>query len=158
LVYFRYLMDSNSQDNEYNLAIKNLFHGKIMERATAARQIGHFKEGRATNLLVRALNSEEDPIVMNRIIEAMGEIKDAKATMVIVEILKRELKKHESEQDKSLLFLIVESLMKIGDKRALEHLGLLSRSCESDLKKLTEEAIECIDPNWKENLTGNSKI
>jgi len=151
-------MDSNSRDIEYNLAIKNLFHGKIMERASAARQIGHFKEGRATNLLVRALNSEEDPIVMNRIIEAMGEIKDAKATMVIVEILKRELKKHESEQDKSLLFLIVESLMKIGDKRALEHLGLLSRSCESDLKKLTEEAIECIDPNWKENLTGNSKI
>jgi len=49
-------------------------------------------------------------------------------------------------------------LMKIGDKRALEHLGLLSRSCESDLKKLTEEAIECIDPNWKENLTENSKI
>ena len=151
-------MDSNSQDNEYNLAVKNLFHGKIMERATAARQIGHLKEGRATNLLVRALNSEEDPIVINRIIEAMGEIKDAKATMVIVELLKRELEKHESEQDKSFLFLIVESLMKIGDKRALEHLGILSRSCESDLKTLTEEAIECIDPNWKENLTGNSKI
>ncbi|MHA1478100.1 MAG: HEAT repeat domain-containing protein [Promethearchaeota archaeon] len=151
-------MDSNSQDNEYNLAVKNLFHGKIMERATAARQIGHLKEGRATNLLVRALNSEEDPIVINRIIEAMGEIKDAKATMVIVELLKREIEKHESEQDKSLLFLIVESLMKIGDKRALEHLGILSRSCESDLKTLTEEAIECIDPNWKENITGNNKI
>ncbi len=151
-------MDSNSRDNEYNLAIKNLFHGKIMERASAARQIGHFKDGRATNILVRALNSEEDPIVINRIIEAMGEIKDAKATMVIVELLKRELEKHESEQDKSLLFLIVESLMKIGDKRALEHLGLLSRSCESDLKKLTEEAIECIDPNWKENLGKNDKI
>jgi len=154
-------MDSNSQnsrDNEYNLAIKNLFHGKIMERASAARQIGHFKDGRATNILVRALNSEKDSVVINRIIEAMGEVNDAKATMVIVEILKRELVKHESEQDKSLLFLIVESLMKIGDKRALEHLGLLSRSCESDLKKLTEEAIECIDPNWKENIAGNSKI
>ena len=158
MVYVTYLMDSNSRDNEYNLAIKNLFHGKLMERATAARQIGHLKEGRATNILVRALNSEEDSIVINRIIEAMGEIKDAKATMVIVEILKRELEKDESEQDKSLLFLIVESLMKIGDKRALEHLGILSRSCESDLKTLTEEAIECIDPNWKENLTRNSKI
>ncbi len=151
-------MNSNSRDNEYNLAIKNLFHGEIMERASAARQIGHFKDGRATNILVRALNSEEDPIVINRIIEAMGEVKNSKATMVIVEFLKRELEKQESEQDKSLLFLIVESLMKIGDKRALEHLGLLSRSCESDLKKLTEEAIECIDPNWKENLRKNSKI
>jgi len=154
-------MDSNSQDsqdNEYNLAIKNLFHGKIMERASAARQIGHFKDGRATNILVRALNSEKDSVVINRIIEAMGEINDAKATMVIVELLKRELEKHESKQDKSLLFLIVESLMKIGDKRALEHLGLLLESCEGDIKKLTEEALECIDPNWKENLTGNSKI
>jgi HEAT repeat protein len=152
-------MDSNnSRDNEYNLAIKNLFHGKIMERASAARQIGHLKDGRATNILVRALNSEQDQIVINRIIEAMGEVKNSKATMVIVEVLKRELAKLESEQDKSLLFLIVESLMKIGDKRALEHLGLLSRSCESDLKKLTEEAIECIDPNWKENLKSNSKI
>ncbi len=152
-------MDSNnSRDNEYNLAIKNLFHGEIMERASAARQIGHFKDGRATNILVRALNSEEDSIVISRIIEAMGEVSDAKATMVIVELLKRELEKQESEQDKSLLFLIVESLMKIGDKRALEHLGLLLRSCESDLKKLTEEAIECIDPNWKENLTKNKKI
>ncbi|TES94108.1 MAG: hypothetical protein E3J90_13220 [Promethearchaeota archaeon] len=150
--------NSNSRDNEYNLAIKNLFHGKIMERASAARQIGHLKDGRATNLLVRALNSEEDQIVINRIVEAMGEVKNAKATMVIVELLKRELEKHESKQDKSFLFLIVESLMKIGDKRALERLGLLSRSCESDLKKLTEEAIECIDPNWKENLKGNSKI
>ena len=151
-------MDSDSRDTEYNLAIKNLFHGNVMERASAARQIGHFKDGRATNILVRALNSEKDQIVINRIIEAMGEVNDAKATMVIVEILKRELEKHESEQDKSLLFLIVESLMKIGDKRALEHLGILSRSCESDLKKLTEEAIECIDPNWKENITENSKI
>jgi HEAT repeat protein len=145
-------MDSDSRDNEYNLAIKNLFHGEIMERASAARQIGHLKDGRAINLLVRALNSEQDTIVVNRIVEAMGEIKDAKATMVIVELLKKELKKHENEQDKSLLFLIVESLMKIGDKRALEHLGILSHDCESDLKKLTEEAIECIDPDWKKNL------
>jgi len=150
-------MNSDSRDSEYNLAIKNLFHGEIMERVSAARQIGHFKDGRATNLLVRALNSEVDPIVINRIIEAMGEIKDAKATMVIVDFLKKELEKHENEQDKSLLFLIVESLMKIGDKRALEHLGILSRSCESDLKKLTEEALECIDPNWKKNLAENSK-
>lgn len=145
-------MDSNSRDSEYNLAIKNLFHGEILERASAAKQIGHLKDGRATNLLVRALNSEKDPIVITRIIEAMGEIKDAKATMVIVEILKRELEKPESEQNKSLLFSIVESLMKIGDKRALEHLGILSTSCESDLKSLTEEAIKCIDPNWKRNL------
>ena len=151
-------MDSNSRDTEYNLAIKNLFNGEIMIRASAARQIGRLKDSRATNLLIRALKSEKDPIVINRIIEAMGEIKNAKATMAIVEILKKELDKQDSEQDKSLLFLVVESLMKIGDKRALEHLGLLLESCEGEIKNLTEEALECIDPNWKENLIGNSKI
>jgi len=151
-------MDSNSRDSEYNLAMKNLFNGEILVRASAARQIGHLKDSRSTNLLIRALDSEEDSIVINRIIEAMGEIKDAKATMAIVELLKKELEKQESEQDKSLLFLIVESLMKIGDKRALEHLGLLLEVCEGDIRSLTEEALECIDPNWKENLTKNSKI
>ena len=65
-------MNSNSRDTEYNLAIKNLFHGNVMERASAARQIGHFKDGRATNILVKALKSEKDQIVINRIIEAMG--------------------------------------------------------------------------------------
>lgn len=151
-------MDSNPRDMEYNLAMKNLFNGKILVRASAARQIGHLKDSRATNLLIKALKSEEDPIVINRIIEAMGEIKDAKATMSIVEILKIELEKQDIKQDKTLLFLIVESLMKIGDKRALEHLGLLLESCEGEIKNLTEEALECIDPNWKENLIRNSKI
>jgi len=149
---------SKDRDNEYDLALKNLFHGETMERASAARVIGRFKDGRATNLLARALRLEKDPIVINRIIEAMGEIKNAKATLRIVELLKKELEKPEDKQDKTRLFLIIESLMKIGDKRALEHLGLLLESCEGEIKNLTEEALECIDPKWKENLIGNSKI
>ncbi|MFW9773006.1 MAG: HEAT repeat domain-containing protein [Candidatus Heimdallarchaeota archaeon] len=149
-------MDFDTQMNEFNLAMKNLFHGKVMERATAAITLGHIKEGRATNLLVKALNSEKDAVVINRIIEAMGEIRDPKATMPIVEFLKIELEKSEAEQDKTLLFLIVESLMKIGDKRALQHLGVLLKSCDADIKRLTEQAFECIDPNFKQNLK-NSK-
>jgi len=145
-------MDSNTQINEFNLAMKNLFHGGVMERVTAARTLGHLKEGRATNLLVKALNSERDSIVINRIIEAMGEIKDPKATIPIVNFLKKELEKSEDQQDKTRLFLIVETLMKIGDKRALEHLGILLESCDADIRKLTEEAFECIDPSFKENL------
>ncbi|MFX1498294.1 MAG: HEAT repeat domain-containing protein [Promethearchaeota archaeon] len=145
-------MDSDTQNNEFNLAMKNLFHGKVMERATAAITLGHLKEGRAINLLVKALNSENDPIVINRIIEAMGEIKDQKATISIVEFLKTELEKPEVEQDKTRLFLIIESLMKIGDKRALQHLGVLLESCDADIRRLTEEAFECIDPNFKQNL------
>ena len=70
--------------------------------------------------------------------------------MPIVEFLKNELQKE--HPDKKRLFAIVESLMKISDKRALHDLGLLYDSCEADIKEVTEEALRCIDVNWKENL------
>ncbi|MFW9950466.1 MAG: HEAT repeat domain-containing protein [Candidatus Thorarchaeota archaeon] len=142
----------NVQDEDFNKAVKDLFHGDTMARVSAAITLGHLKEGRVTNLLVKAIKSEKDPIVINRIIEAMGEIKNAKATFSIIEFLKREVEKPENEQDKNRLFLIIESLAKIGDKRALEHLGIILESCDNEIKALTEEALECIDPNWKNNI------
>jgi HEAT repeat protein len=140
------------QDEEFNNAVKSLFHGDTMARVSAAIKLGHFKQGRATNILIRAIKSEKDPIVINRIIEAMGEIKDAKATLSIIEFLKIEMEKPQIEQDNNRIFLIVESLMKIGDKRALEQLGLLLETCNNEIKALTEEALECIDPHWKDNI------
>jgi HEAT repeat protein len=145
-------MHSKESDNNFNIAVSNLFHGKVLERATAARELGHFKEAKATNILARALNSEKDPIVINRIIEAMGEIGDPKATILIIDFLKKEIEKTEDLRDKTRLFIIIESLMKIGDKRALQDLGILLDSCDNEIKKLTEQALECIDPDWIENL------
>ena len=145
-------MESNTQNNEFNTAIRNLFHGELMERVAAAKQLGAMKDGRATNLLIKALKSEKDGIVINRVIEALGAIKNAKATLPITEFLKVETQKPEEEQDKTRMFLIIESLMKIGDKRALTDLGILLNSCHSDIRELTEEAFECIDPSWKENI------
>ncbi|MFX1316747.1 MAG: HEAT repeat domain-containing protein [Promethearchaeota archaeon] len=146
-------MDQKTQNEAFNKNIKLLFEATSWkERAIAAKNIGQLREGRATNLLARALKSENDPVVINRIIEAMGEIRDPKATMLIINFLKKELEKSEDSQDKTRLFIIIESLMKIGDKRALEHIGILLESCHSDVRQLTEEAFECIDPNWKENI------
>jgi len=147
-------MDQKIQNEAFNSYVKKLFNGlSWKDRAIAAQNLGKLKEGRATNMLARALKSEEDTVVINRIIEAMGEISDPKATMLIINFLKQELVKAEEDQDKTRLFIIIESLMKIGDKRALEHLGILLDSCYSDIRKLTEEAFECIDPNWKLNVT-----
>ena len=144
-------MEQNIQDDDYNHFVNQLFTSEKWEkRAEAARNIGHLGEGRATNLLVRALNKEKDPIVINSIIEAMGRIRDPKATIPIIEFLKEENEKE--EPNKKRLFVIIESLMKIGDKRALTHLGLLYNSCEADIKTITEKALLCIDPNWQENL------
>jgi HEAT repeat protein len=145
-------MDSNTESTDFNNAIKNLFNGELMERVAAAKKLGDMRDGRATNLLIKALKSEKEGIVINRIIEALGDIKNAKATMPITEFLRVETQKPEEEQDKTRMFLIIESLMKIGDKRALTHLGILLNSCHSDIRKLTEEAFECIDPNWKDNI------
>ncbi|UCD00529.1 MAG: HEAT repeat domain-containing protein [Promethearchaeota archaeon] len=146
-------MDQKIQNEAFNGYINKLFHSSSWkERAIAAQNLGKLKERRATNMLARALKSEEDAVVVNRIIEAMGEIKDPKATMLIIDFLNEELEKPEEDQDKKRLFVIIESLMKIGDKRALKHLGILLDSCHSDVRKLTEEAFECIDPNWKLNV------
>jgi len=143
-------MDQKTRNEAFNSYVKKLFKSSgWKERAFAAQNLGQLKEGRAINILFRALKSEKDAVVINRIIEAMGEIRDPKATMPIIDFLKEELKKSETHQDKTRLFIIIESLMKIGDKRALEHLGILLDSCHSDIRKLTEEAFECIDPNWK---------
>ncbi|MFX1323101.1 MAG: HEAT repeat domain-containing protein, partial [Promethearchaeota archaeon] len=78
-------MDQKTQNEALNKYIKQLFEGSSWkERAIAAQSIGNLREARATNLLARALQSENDPVVINRIIEAMGEIRDAKATMLII--------------------------------------------------------------------------
>jgi HEAT repeat protein len=148
-------MDPESQNEDFNDAMKKLFHGNTMERATGARTLGHLKEGRAVNLLIKALNKEQDSVVINRIIEALGEIKHPKATQPILDVLIKELEKPEDSQDKAMLFIIIESLMEIGDKRALQHLGLLLDSCDADIRKRTEEAFECIDINWRENIKKN---
>ena len=146
-------MDQKTRNEAFNRYIKNLFESSSWkDRGTAAQNLGKLKEGRATNMLFRALKSEKDTVVINRIIEAMGEIRDPKATMIIIDFLKQEVEKSEDDQNKTRLFIIIESLMKIGDKRALEHLGILLDSCHSDIRKLTEEAFECIDPNWKLNI------
>jgi len=146
-------MDQKTRNEAFNKYIKTLFDSSNWkERAFAAQNLGLLKEARATNMLTRALKSEKDDAVINKIIEAMGESGDSKATMIIVEHLKKELEKSEEHQDKRRLFIIIESLMKIGDKRALEHLGILLDSCHSDIRKLTEEAFECIDPKWKLNI------
>ena len=146
-------MDQKTQNEAFNSYVKILFNSSgWKERAFAAQNLGQLKEGRATNILARALKSEKDDVVINRIIEAMGEIKDPKATMLIVNFLIQELERPEEDQNKTRLFIVIESLMKIGDKRALEHLGILLDSCHSDIRKLTEEAFECIDPKWKLNI------
>ncbi|GAH72466.1 unnamed protein product, partial [marine sediment metagenome] len=110
-------MDQKTRNEAFNSYVKNLFNSfGWKERAFAAQNLGQLKEGRATNILARALKSEKDDVVINRIIEAMGEIKDPKATMLIVNFLKQELEKPEEDQNKTRLFIIIESLMKIGDK------------------------------------------
>jgi len=138
-------------DIDYNKVVETLLRSdKWEERAEAARNIGLHSDGRATHILTKVLKREKDSVVISRIIEAMGRIRDPKATMSIIEILKQETIKQ--NPDRKLLFVIIESLMKIGDKRALEDLGILHNSCDANIQELTEQAFECIDPNWKQNI------
>ena len=130
--------------------IKRVFHDKESDkRAEAARQLGFLQDGRAVNLLCRALKSENDPIVINRIIEALGRIEDGRATLRIIEKLEEEIKKPEIELDKLRVIFCIESLTRIKDKRALESLSYFLTFSDEKLVQLAEDAFNVIIPNWR---------
>jgi len=142
-------MNWQEKNAEFNALIKQLFHDdNWQKRAKAARQLGLLKDGRATNLMCRALRTEKDHMVINKIIEALGRIGDGRATLRIVEKFNEEQEKNEI--DKFRIIYIIESLIKIKDKRALSYLGLLLDSSDEDIKNLALKAFDAIEPNWKE--------
>ncbi|MHA1932066.1 MAG: HEAT repeat domain-containing protein [Promethearchaeota archaeon] len=141
-------MTWHEQNVKYNSLIKDLFHNEDwQQRAEAARELGIIREGRAVNLLCRALRSEEDYQVTNRIIEALGKIRDGRATLRIAEKLLEELDK--PEKDKFRIIYILEALKRIKDKRALEYVGLFLTSSDDTLKDLAKDIFDAIEPDWR---------
>ena len=142
-------MNWHEKNAEFNALIKQLFHDEDWhKRAEAARLLGLLKDGRATNLMCRALRIEKDHMVINKIIEALGRIGDGRATLRIVEKFKEEQEK--IEIDKFRIIYIIDSLTKIKDKRALTYLGSLLLSSDEEIKNLALKAFDIIEPNWKE--------
>lgn len=141
---------------KFNSLIKHLFHDEEwQDRADAARELGLLEEGRAVNLLCRALKSEKDYVVINRIIEALGRIGDGKATLRIIEKLEEEQKK--GEIDKYRIKYILESLTRIKDKRALGYIGVYLDFPDEELQELTQKAFDHIEPNWREIIKKERK-
>ena len=146
----------NSTNREFNALIKQLFHADDWQkRAEAARELGLMRDGRAVNLLCRALRSEKDMMVQNRIIEAMGRIGDGRATMRIIEKLEGII--NQGNIDKYRIIYIIESLVKIKDKRALSYIGRFLSSNDKDIKNLAEKAFDVIEPNWREIIEQERK-
>ncbi|MFX0187924.1 MAG: HEAT repeat domain-containing protein [Candidatus Hodarchaeota archaeon] len=138
----------HEKNREFNALIKQLFHSEDWQkRSDAARELGLMKDGRAVNLLCRALRSEKDKMVQNRIIEAMGRIGDGRATMRIIEKLEED--KKQGSLDKYRIIYIIESLIRIKDRRALSYIGQFLSSDDEEVKKLAEEAFDAIEPNWR---------
>ena len=143
------MMDWKDLNAKYNALIKDLFHAKEWEkRGDAAKQLGLLKDGRAVNLLCRALKNEKDKSVSFRIIEALGRIGNAKATLRIIEKLNEETDKN--EPDKSSLLIIIESLMRIKDKRALPYLSKFLSSEYEEIQQMANKAFDSIEPNWQD--------
>ena len=134
-------------NEKFNQLIKQLFHDTDWhKRADAARQLGYMKEGRCVNLLCRALRNEEEFMVQNRIIEALGRIGDSRATMRIIEVLEAEADKHLN--DKFRIIFIIEALSNLNDKRALVYIAPFLNSPDEELKTLAEKAFDIIEPDW----------
>jgi len=142
---------SYDKKNIFNELIKKLFHDdKWKNRAEAARKLGHLRDGRAVNLMCRALNKEEDYIVINHLIEALGKIGNPKATQDLIKIFNQEMKK---PLDKYRLELIINSFINIKDKRCLPFINILLNSEDQTLKILTQKAFNVILPNRNEGIT-----
>jgi len=138
----------HDKNKDFNELINRMFHAENWhDRAEATKQLGILKDARSVNLLCRALRIENNAMVQNNIIEALGKIGDGRATLRIIERLEEELKK--GEIDKFKLRYIIESLSNIGDKRALIYIGSFLDSDDDELKKLTEKAFDKIEPNWR---------
>lgn len=142
-------MTWQEKNKEFDTLLNQLFQGNDwQERSEAAHQLGLMEDGRAVNLLCRALRAEKEGMVQNRIIEALGRIGDARATLRIIEKLKEEFNK--DDIDKFRVIYMLESLMKIKDKRALVYIGPFLNSPDKDLKKLAEDAFDVIEPDWRQ--------
>jgi len=142
----------------FNNLIKQMLHDRDSEkRAESVRQIGFLKDGRSVNLLCRALKTETNPNVVNRIIEALGRIGDGRATLSILEKFEIETKKSENDSDKLRIIFIIESLTRIKDKRALEFISFYLDSSDDKLLNLAQNAFDMIQPNWREIVKRNRK-
>ena len=142
----------------FNNLIKQMLHDKDSEkRAKSARQVGFLRDGRSVNLLCRALKTETNPNVLNRIIEALGRIGDGRATLGILEKFEIEMKKSESDSDKLRIIFIIESLTRIKDKRALEFISHYLDSQDNKLFSLAQNAFDIIQPNWRAIVKRNQK-
>ena len=151
-------MNWQAKNTNYNELIRQVFHDKNSDkRAEAVRQLGFLQDGRAVNLLCRALKTEDDPIVLNRIIEALGRIEDGRATLGIIEKLEEEIKKPEIELDKLRVIFIIESLTRIKDKRALESISYFLTSSDDKLLKLAENGFDRIKPDWRQIIEKERK-
>ena len=59
-------MDQKTRNQDFNNYVKDLFNNpNWKDRAIAVQNLGKLKEGRATNILARALKSEKDTVVIN---------------------------------------------------------------------------------------------
>lgn len=147
-----------AKNTNFNNLIKQMLHDKDSEkRSESARQLGFLRDARSVNLLCRALKTETNPTVVNRIIEALGRIGDGKATLVILEKFEIEMKKSENDSDKLRIIFIIESLTRIKDKRALELVNYYLDSSDDKLFKLAQNAFDIIQPNWREIVKKNRK-
>lgn len=149
-------MNWHEQNLKFNSLIKQLFHDSDWQkRSDAARELGIMKEGRSVNLLCRALRSEKDHLVINRVIESLGRIGDGRATLRIIEKLKEEL--NSSEPDRFRIIYILVALAQIKDKRALEYIGPFLDSSDEEIKNLAQDAFDAIEPNWKQIVQSERK-
>jgi HEAT repeat protein len=136
--------------------------------------------------LIKVLTTEKESDIRSKAAEALGELQDAQAIRTLIAALK-DIDKFVRFQAAAALVKIdsknsavsavpvfieavekgydwvgsraIESLGKIGDPRAIEPLLVaLKKQSRRDSLRITEEALNKIDPNWRKTEEGKSAV
>ncbi len=134
--------------------IKNLHDDNWETRRDAVFDLGTIKCDETVEILIQALNDENDMRVLKAIFFTLGEIKDNKATEVIIDYLKSD--------DEDVKIEAVACFGKINGDRAIKPIIQTMKDCESNkwlvlvevLEKIGSDAIIPLinslkDGNWK---------
>ncbi|TXT62986.1 MAG: putative lyase [Promethearchaeota archaeon] len=102
------------------------------------------KGGEETLKLLLEFTDDEDFYIRNWVLQAIGRLKDLENIEPIIALLEAE--------DERIKLSAIESLGKIGDKRALSSLIGQMGETNWEIRKAVENALDKIDPSWMDVL------
>src|SRR4030067_3409214 len=104
-------------------------------RIEAIKGIGNLHDTQSVDLLLRCLQNDKDNVVRKEAIIALGSYKERRVVDSLIGIVKS------SYEEKEIRLEALESLVRIGDERAVIHIEGIARNNLDEFRRETEHAL-----------------